>query len=103
MSKESQNTSYMIAKARKCLVVKDLFIAGNNCNIVAVLNCYYIFQGFYEDGKVHKIIDENGKTYYALCHNCLAGNQNDKHFHFHCLKCKTISCMDQPPMPAFLP
>ncbi|KAA6337380.1 hypothetical protein EZS27_014522, partial [termite gut metagenome] len=57
---------------------------------------YRILQGFCEDGKVHKIIGENGKTYYALCHNCLAGNHNDKHLHFRCLKCKTISCIDEP-------
>ncbi|MDR1180930.1 MAG: hypothetical protein LBL13_02995, partial [Bacteroidales bacterium] len=28
---------------------------------------YRILQGFCNDGKVHKILGDNGKTYYALC------------------------------------
>jgi iron complex outermembrane receptor protein len=61
---------------------------------------YRILQGFCDDGKVHKIIGENGKTYYALCHSCLAGEHHDDHLHFRCLKCETVSCIDEPlPIP----
>ncbi|GHU94033.1 TonB-dependent receptor [Bacteroidia bacterium] len=57
---------------------------------------YRVLQGFCDDGKVHKIIGENGKTYYALCHSCEAGQHHDEHVHFRCLKCETISCIDEP-------
>jgi Fe2+ or Zn2+ uptake regulation protein len=57
---------------------------------------YRILQGFCEEGKVHKISIENGKTYYALCHHCQAQNHDDKHLHFRCLKCETILCIDEP-------
>jgi Fe2+ or Zn2+ uptake regulation protein len=65
---------------------------------------YRILQGFCEDGKVHKIADENGKTYYALCHHCRSGNHDDNHLHFRCIRCRTISCIYEPlvipPLPA---
>ncbi|MDR1554265.1 MAG: TonB-dependent receptor [Prevotellaceae bacterium] len=57
---------------------------------------YRILQAFCNDGKVHKISGENGKTYYALCHDCSVNNHNDNHLHFRCVKCDTITCIDQP-------
>jgi Fe2+ or Zn2+ uptake regulation protein len=57
---------------------------------------YRILQGFCNDGKVHKITGENGKTYYALCRDCHSGNHNDNHLHFRCIKCETIMCIDKP-------
>jgi Fe2+ or Zn2+ uptake regulation protein len=64
---------------------------------------YRILQGFCDDGTAHKIVGENGKTYYALCRHCHAGNHNDNHIHFRCIKCRTILCFDEqlvvPPLP----
>ncbi len=57
---------------------------------------YRILQSFCEDGKVHKIIDKNGKTCYAPCHNCSAENHHDNHPHFHCISCNTITCIEKP-------
>lgn len=57
---------------------------------------YRILQGFCDDGKVHKIIRNDGKTCYALCHNCTAGNHHDNHPHFYCIACETIICIEQP-------
>jgi Fe2+ or Zn2+ uptake regulation protein len=56
---------------------------------------YRILQGFCDDGKVHKISGNNGKTYYALCHHCNSGNHNDNHIHFQCIRCQTILCIDK--------
>jgi Fe2+ or Zn2+ uptake regulation protein len=64
---------------------------------------YRILQGFCEDGKVHKITGENGKTYYALCHHCKSGNHDDNHLHFRCIKCKTVMCIDKAPVIPSLP
>jgi iron complex outermembrane receptor protein len=57
---------------------------------------YRILQGFCDDGKVHKVINEDGKTYYALCRNCTGGIHRDNHPHFHCIACNTITCIEQP-------
>ncbi|MDR2027574.1 MAG: transcriptional repressor [Prevotellaceae bacterium] len=57
---------------------------------------YRILQGFCDEGKVHKITVENGRTYYALCLHCQAKNHNDKHLHFRCVRCETILCIDEP-------
>jgi iron complex outermembrane receptor protein len=51
--------------------------------------------GFCEDGKVHKIVGEDGKTYYSLCHDCTAERHNDNHAHFRCTECDTITCLDE--------
>ncbi|MDR1335655.1 MAG: transcriptional repressor [Tannerella sp.] len=64
---------------------------------------YRILQGFCDDGKVHKISGENGKTYYALCHHCDAGNHSDHHLHFQCVGCETVFCLDEPVSPPALP
>jgi Fe2+ or Zn2+ uptake regulation protein len=56
---------------------------------------YRILQGFCDDGKVHKIAGENGKTYYALCFNCHDKNHNDNHLHFRCINCETVLCIDE--------
>jgi Fe2+ or Zn2+ uptake regulation protein len=57
---------------------------------------YRVLQGFCDDGMVHKIPGENGKTYYALCHCCTAGQHSDNHLHFRCIKCETVLCIDKP-------
>ncbi|MCL1868757.1 MAG: TonB-dependent receptor [Paludibacter sp.] len=57
---------------------------------------YRILQSFCDDGKVHKIINNDGKTCYALCHhNCTAGNHHDNHPHFYCIACDTITCIEK--------
>jgi iron complex outermembrane receptor protein len=62
---------------------------------------YRILQGFYEEGKVHKITGEDGKTYYALCESCSEGHHHDNHPHFRCIRCKRITCLKEPiDMPA---
>ncbi|MDR0386039.1 MAG: transcriptional repressor [Prevotellaceae bacterium] len=61
---------------------------------------YRILQGFCNDGKVHKIAGDDGKTYYALCRHCRAGNHSDNHLHFRCTRCRAILCIDkQLPIP----
>jgi iron complex outermembrane receptor protein len=56
---------------------------------------YRILQGFCDDGKAHKIIGDDGKTYYALCHDCAEGEHHDNHLHFRCLQCETVTCLDE--------
>ncbi|MDR0420787.1 MAG: TonB-dependent receptor [Prevotellaceae bacterium] len=57
---------------------------------------YRILQSFCDDAKLHKISGENGKTYYALCHDCAVEHHNDNHLHFRCMKCDTVTCIGEP-------
>ncbi|MDR2805391.1 MAG: TonB-dependent receptor [Dysgonamonadaceae bacterium] len=59
---------------------------------------YRILNGFCDDGKVHKIVGEDGKTYYSLCHHCTTEQHNDNHAHFRCTECQTITCLDEQPL-----
>jgi Fe2+ or Zn2+ uptake regulation protein len=57
---------------------------------------YRILQGFCADGKVHKIMSADGKTFYALCQHCTTETHHDNHPHFHCVACDTIACLETP-------
>jgi iron complex outermembrane receptor protein len=56
---------------------------------------YRILQSFCDDGKVHKIIGNDGKAYYARCHDCDMGDHHDDHLHFHCMQCDTVTCLHE--------
>lgn len=64
---------------------------------------YRILQGFCDDGKIHKIAGEKGKTYYALCRDCSHEKHNDNHLHFRCVSCQNVFCMDVPALILPLP
>lgn len=55
---------------------------------------YRVLNRFCEDGLTHKIVAEDGKSYFALCHSCTHAHQHD-HFHFKCNKCQKIECLNQ--------
>lgn len=64
---------------------------------------YRILNSFCDDGMVHKIPVNNGKTYFALCQRCMEHKHRDNHLHFKCLSCGKITCLDRtveaPPLP----
>jgi iron complex outermembrane receptor protein len=97
MQKRNTKTKQMImnilSNSTSALCHED--IEGQLSEKMDRVTIYRILQGFCDDGKVHKIIGENGKTYYALCHSCLAGEHHDNHLHFRCLNCETVSCIDE--------
>jgi iron complex outermembrane receptor protein len=78
-------------------------IERNLASKVDRVTIYRILQGFCEDGKVHKIIDKNGKTCYALCRDCTSDHHHDNHPHFHCISCDKITCIEQPVVQQELP
>jgi Fe2+ or Zn2+ uptake regulation protein len=57
---------------------------------------YRILNGFCEEGKLHKIVADNGKTYFALCNHCSEYEHNDNHLHFKCLDCGKVTCINTP-------
>lgn len=57
---------------------------------------YRLLNRFIEDGITHKIIAEDGKSYFALCDTCDEHHHHHDHFHFKCMKCNIIECLNQP-------
>lgn len=57
---------------------------------------YRILNRFDADGLAHKIVAEDGKQYFAVCHSCAAHHHQDDHYHFRCTQCDTIECLPEP-------
>ncbi len=65
------------------------------------ITLYRILNDFEEVGLVHKVIDIDGVTRFALCkHNCTTHHHNDNHLHFNCTACHKMYCMDNLPVAA---
>ena len=56
---------------------------------------YRVLNSFCEDGITHKILADDGKYYFALCLNCEEENHRHEHFHFRCLNCRKVECIDE--------
>lgn len=58
---------------------------------------YRVLNQFCADGKVHKIVGDDGRQYFALCTNC--GEQKEvhahNHVHFRCLECGKVECIER--------
>lgn len=57
---------------------------------------YRLLNRFCEDGIAHKIVAEDGKSYFARCNSCDEHQHHHDHFHFKCIKCAVIECLNQP-------
>jgi len=56
---------------------------------------YRVLNDFEEAGLVHKIIDGEGVTRFALCkHDCPGEHHVDEHVHFNCEQCHKMFCLD---------
>ncbi len=57
---------------------------------------YRVLNDFEEVGLVHKIIDAEGVTRFALCaHSCPGEHHVDNHVHFNCQGCNKMFCMEK--------
>lgn len=58
---------------------------------------YRVLNRFCEDGKVHRIIADDGKQYFAICEKCGAKKEvhSHNHIHFRCLGCGKVECLKQ--------
>ncbi len=56
---------------------------------------YRVLNRFCEDGLVHRIVGDDGKQYFALCLQCEEKKHHHNHFHFRCLDCGTVECLDK--------
>jgi Fur family ferric uptake transcriptional regulator len=61
---------------------------------------YRVLNDFEQVGLVHKIIDLEGVTRFALCqHSCPGEVHADEHVHFNCESCQKIFCIDKVELP----
>lgn len=59
------------------------------------ITMYRTLKTFEEKGIVHSINNEAGEVKYALCkEHCTPVHHLDQHPHFHCSKCKQITCLE---------
>ena len=56
---------------------------------------YLVLNKCCENGIVHRIVEDNGKQYFALCLNSQKKHHQHNHFHFRCLNCGNIECLEQ--------
>ena len=57
---------------------------------------YRILKDFEDAGLVHKIVDMEGVTRFALCsHSCPGEQHDDNHVHFCCQSCHKMFCLEK--------
>ena len=63
---------------------------------------YRTINTFLDKGVIHKVLDDEGATKYALCKTeCTQSDHHHDHVHFKCIKCGSITCIDSIHIPAF--
>ncbi len=61
---------------------------------------YRTLKSFLESGIIHKVLDDNGITKYALCTNaCTDGHHYHEHIHFKFSNCEQTFCLDSIEIP----
>jgi Fur family ferric uptake transcriptional regulator len=55
---------------------------------------YRILNRFCDDGLIHRIVADDGKQYFAICSSCERDDHNHDHFHFRCLNCEKVECLE---------
>ncbi len=57
---------------------------------------YRALSQFLDKGLIHKVLDDEGATKYALCHHqgCAKSMHQDEHVHFKCSSCGNTNCLD---------
>lgn len=59
---------------------------------------YRTLRSFLDKGVIHKVLDDEGVTKYALCHEC-SEIHNHEHVHFKCEQCGQTQCLDNIQIP----
>lgn len=57
---------------------------------------YRVLNSFCQDGIAHRVVSDDGRSYFALCSGCCDGHHNHEHFHFRCLSCNKVECLNEP-------
>jgi Fur family transcriptional regulator, ferric uptake regulator len=61
---------------------------------------YRTLKSFTDKGLIHKVLDDEGVTKYALCKtHCSSHEHHDEHVHFKCIRCGLTNCLDDVTIP----
>ncbi|MBL3654639.1 Fur family transcriptional regulator [Fulvivirga sediminis] len=60
---------------------------------------YRTLKSFLDKGIIHKVLDDEGVTKYAVCHECSKEEHHHEHVHFKCDNCGLTQCMDNIQIP----
>jgi Fur family ferric uptake transcriptional regulator len=64
-------------------------------NKVDRITLYRVLKDFEEAGIVHKIMDMDGVTRFAVCkHSCPQSIHSEDHVHFNCNSCHKMFCLE---------
>lgn len=64
---------------------------GNEIDRVTL---YRILNTYVEKGILHRIVDINGTSNYAICSSaCSVEEHHDEHVHFNCTSCNSVFCL----------
>jgi Fur family ferric uptake transcriptional regulator len=62
---------------------------------------YRTLKTFLDKGLIHKVLDDEGVTKYALCkERCTHTEHHHEHVHFKCIECGLTNCLDNVQIPA---
>lgn len=61
---------------------------------------YRTLKTFLDKGIIHKVLDDEGTTKYALCkEKCSHTQHHHEHVHFKCVQCGQTNCLDNTQIP----
>jgi Fur family ferric uptake transcriptional regulator len=61
---------------------------------------YRTLKTFLEKGIIHKVLDDEGTTKYALCKEaCAHHGHHHEHVHFKCIECGLTNCLEELQIP----
>lgn len=70
-------------------------------NKVDRITLYRVLKDFEESGIVHKILDLEGVTRFAICkHDCPDETHTESHVHFNCERCHKMFCLEHTHTPS---
>ncbi len=82
----------LITESEGALSHADIQLALDGlCDRVTI---YRVLDRLLKEGFVHKVINIDGGIKYARCHNCSVTHSHN-HIHFSCLKCQSVTCMEE--------
>lgn len=82
----------LISQSETALSHHDLQqIIGDAKNRVTI---YRILDKLVEEGAVHKVIDTDGISKFAACHQCAHNHHVHNHVHFSCTQCHEVTCLN---------
>ena len=79
--------------------LSNAFIEKNIDTSYDRVTVYRTLKSFEDKGLIHKVLDDNSITKYALCQDCTTHEHHHEHVHFKCQQCGQTTCIDSVEIP----